>query len=148
MKIQIKKLKPNATLPTCADKSSAGYDLYVLLDKEDGDKVPVFAGETRFFNTGIAVAIPEGYFGGVYARSGLSCKKGGRLANCVGVIDASYRGEVRVALHNDSKIPLTICNGDRIAQLVIQRFEPIEWNEVTELPETERQDNGFGSSGR
>lgn len=148
MKIQIKKLQPNAVLPTCADSLSAGYDLYALLDEEDGDYVKIPDGATRFFHTGIAVAIPEGYFGGVYARSGLSCKKGGRPANCVGVIDASYRGEVCVALHNDSAIPLTIYNGDRIAQLIIHRFEPIEWDEVDELPSTERDTNGFGSTGR
>lgn len=154
MNIKIKRLTNSARLPTNADGQSAGYDLYAdLSDIKVGTftfpgSVDIQPESTVFIHTGIAVAIPDGYFGAIYARSGLSCKQGLRPANCVGVIDASYRGEIIVALHNDSGETRTINSGDRIAQLVIQKFEPIEWTEVAELDNTERADGSFGSSGR
>jgi dUTP pyrophosphatase len=98
--------------------------------------------------TGLAVAIPEGYFGGVFARSGLATKQGLRPANCVGVIDADYRGECTVALHNDTDEKRTVLPGDRIAQLVILPFLAAEFEEADTLPETERGAGGFGSTGK
>lgn len=97
--------------------------------------------------TGLAVAIPDGYFGAIFARSGLSTKQGLRPANCVGVIDSDYRGEVIVALHNDSNDCQTYRNGDRIAQLVIMPYLSASFDEVDELDDTERGDGGFGHTG-
>ena len=98
--------------------------------------------------TGLALAIPAGYFGGVFARSGLASKQGLRPANCVGVIDADYRGECTVALHNDTDAPRTVAPGDRIAQLVILPFLAAEFAEADALDETDRGAGGFGSTGR
>ena len=104
--------------------------------------------ETVKVGTGIAVAIPDGYFGGIYARSGLATKKGLAPANKVGVIDSDYRGEIIVALHNHSTVPQTISQGERIAQLIIQPYTSVEWEEAEELDSTERGDGGFGSTGK
>ena len=90
--------------------------------------------------------IPEGYFGAIFARSGLATKQGLRPANCVGVIDSDYRGEIIVAIHNDTDMPKTITDGERIAQLVIMPYMSIEMNEVDTLSDTERNDGGFGYS--
>ena len=98
--------------------------------------------------TGIAVAIPEGYFGGIFARSGLSAKEGLRPANCTGVVDADYRGEIKVALHNDSEERRVVQPGQKIAQMVVMPFLSVEFEEVTELDETERGKGGFGSTGK
>ena len=97
--------------------------------------------------TGIAISIPTGYFGGVFARSGLSTKEGLRPANCVGVVDSSYRGEIMVGLHNDSNETRIVTNGQRIAQLVILPCPAVELVEVDNLDNTTRNDGGFGSSG-
>lgn len=142
MKIRIKKLNENAIIPTSGSKYAAGYDLYATADA-------TFAPfETIKMSTGIAVEIPEGYFGGVFARSGLATKFGLRPANCVGVVDSDYRGEVIVALHNDSDKEQTIKKGERIGQLVVLPYLPIEFEEVDELEETERGAGGFGSTGK
>lgn len=107
----------------------------------------ILAGQTELIGTGIAVAIPEGYWGGIFARSGLATKQGLRPANCVGVIDSDYRGEVKVAVHNDSLHTREIKDGERIAQLVIlPRFDVI-FEEKKELTETVRGQGGFGSTG-
>ena len=98
--------------------------------------------------TGIACAIPEGYFGGIYARSGLSAKEGLRPANCTGVVDSDYRGGIKVALHNDSKESRTILPGQKIAQMVVQAFLPVEFETVEDLDATERGGGGFGSTGK
>jgi len=143
MKIQIKKLKENAKLPSRGSSAAAGYDLYACL----GGDVTVEPHTTEKIGTGLAVAVPEGYFGAVFARSGLAAKEGLRPANCVGVCDADYRGEYIVALHNDTDIPRTVKCGDRIAQLVILPFLPAEFDEVDELDETARGAGGFGSTG-
>ncbi len=103
---------------------------------------------TTLIGTGIAVAIPEGYFGGVYARSGLSSKEGLRPANCTGVIDADYRGEIKVPVHNDSECSRTISPSQKIAQMIIQPFLSVEYDEVSQLDETARGLGGFGSTGR
>lgn len=144
MKILIKKLSEKATLPTRGSEYAAGYDLYACID-EDAVIAP---GKTVKIGTGISVAVPEGYFGAIFARSGLATKQGLRPANCVGVADSDYRGEYIVALHNDSDEPRTVSNGDRIAQLVVMPFLSCEFEETDELSETQRGSGGFGSTGK
>ena len=141
--VRIKKLKPNAAIPTYGSKYAAGADLYACIDSA----VSVQPGETHLIPTGLAMEIPEGYAGLIYARSGLASKKGLAPANKVGVIDSDYRGEVMVALHNHSKVSATIEPGERIAQLVITPYIMGVFNEVSELDETERGAGGFGSTG-
>ena len=144
MKIKIKKLNENAVLPTCGSEYSAGYDLYAA-----GSYV-IKPHDTQLISTAIAVEIPEGYFGAIYARSGLATKEGIRPANCVAVIDADYRGEIKIPLHNDGIKPThyIVSKGERVAQLVIQPFLKIDWEEVEELSETSRESGGFGSTGK
>ena len=144
MLINIKKLHPAAIIPTSGSKLSAGYDLYACLDSP----VTIRSHKTEKIGTGLSVEIPEGYFGAIFARSGLAAKEGLRPANCVGVADSDYRGEYIVALHNDGDVARTVKNGDRIAQLVIMPFLSVEFNEVAELDETERGAGGFGSTGK
>ena len=112
-----------------------------------GVAAEVEAGQTTMIKTGLSIEIPDGYFGAVFARSGLASRAGLRPANCVGVIDSDYRGEVIVALHNDSDVTRQVEKGERIAQLVILPYLSVEFNEVEELSETERQAGGFGSTG-
>lgn len=142
--INLKKLSDNAQIPTSGSKYSAGYDLYACLDKP----VVIAPHTTQKIGTGISLALPEGYFGAVFARSGLATKQGLRPANCVGVCDADYRGEYIVAIHNDSDEERIIEPNERIAQLVVMPFLPINFSEVDELDETERGDGGFGSTGK
>lgn len=134
-----------AQLPKRADSHSAGYDLYAHIG--DMEEFGIMPGETLMIGTGVHVEIPDGYFGGVFARSGLASKKGLRPANCVGVIDENFRGEIKVALHNDSKEMQVIKDGERIAQLVIIPYATVIFNQVDELEKTERGENGFGSTG-
>ena len=144
MKLNIKKLDSRAVLPAYGSEYSAGADLYACLD----EPVTVNSGEAYLFHTGVAMEIPEGYAGLVFARSGLAVKKGLAPSNKVGVIDADYRGEIMVSLFNHSKEPRVIEHGERIAQLVIVPFLAAQWNEVDELSETVRGEGGFGSTGR
>ena len=144
MKIQIKKLNENATIPTRGSDSAAGYDLYACLENE----VVIGAGETVKIGTGLSIAVPEGYFGAIFARSGLAAKEGLRPANCVGVADSDYRGEYIVALHNDSAVSRVVTPGERIAQLVVMPYLSVEFDEVDALDETERGAGGFGSTGK
>ena len=144
MEIQVKKLREGAVLPTRATELSAGADLYAC---PAGD-TRILPGETVLIPTGIAVAIPAGYAGFIYARSGLSTKQGLAPANKVGVIDADYRGEVCVSLYNQSGQVRIVSPGDRIAQLVIQKVETPAFCEVETLPETKRGAGGFGSTGK
>ena len=144
MTIKVKKTFEGATIPTSGSQYAAGYDLYAHVE---GGSTAIPAGKTEKIGTGICMEIPEGYFGAVFARSGLATKRGLRPANCVGVIDSDYRGEIIVALHNDSDMWETINNGDRIAQLVIMPYLSTEFVEVDELGDTERGDCGFGSTG-
>lgn len=144
MKIGIRKLDEKAVMPTYGSEFSAGADLYAVSDGE----VTIAPGETKFIHTGIALEIPEGYVGLVYARSGLACKRGLAPANKVGVIDADYRGEIMVALHNHSENEEKIAAGERIAQLVIAPFLHAEFEEKEELSATVRGEGGFGSTGR
>ena len=144
LSVAIKKLTPAAQLPLRGSEQAAGYDLRACLEND----VTIAPGATVLVGTGLAFALPQGYFGGVFARSGLSVKQGLRPANCVGVIDSDYRGECMVALHNDSDTPRTVTNGDRIAQLVILPYLAVDFSEVTELDDTQRGEGGFGSTGR
>ena len=144
MKIQIQKLRENAILPTRGSALAAGYDLYACLDTD----VQIAPGKTEKIGTGLAIAVPEGYFGAIFARSGLAAKEGLRPANCVGVADSDYRGEYIVALHNDSDIVRTVTPGERIAQLVVMPFLSVEFEEKESLDTTERGAGGFGSTGK
>ncbi len=142
MKLFFKKLNKNSHTPTYGSPYSAGADLYSV-----DEAVTLAPGESRLFHTGIAVEIPVGYVGLVYARSGLATKKGLAPANKVGVIDADYRGEIMVCLHNHSDKEQTVDAGERIAQMVITPFLTCEYEETDELSETVRGDGGFGSTG-
>ena len=146
--MKIKLLSSNAKLPTRGSAEAAGYDLYSV------DTISIGPGETQLVHTGLAIEIPENFWGGIYARSGLATKKGLRPANCVGVIDSDYRGEIMVALHNDNSSIQYIDAGDRIAQLVfhpVVKVLPDEsgeiWQVVAELSDTNRGEGGFGSTG-
>lgn len=144
MKIEIKKLKDNAKLPTRGSEYAAGYDLYACID----EAVTIAPHTTEKIGTGLSVAVPNGYFGAIFARSGLAAKEGLRPANCVGVADSDYRGEYIVAIHNDTDEKRKIEPYERIAQLVIMPFLEAEFEEVTNLSETERGSGGFGSTGK
>ena len=147
MRIHCKKLHENAILPTRGTALAAGVDLYALLP--DGQESAAVPPQGKYlFPTGIAVEIPEGYVGLVFARSGIATKRQLAPANCVGVIDADYRGECTVALHNDTDAPRTVAPGDRIAQLVILPFLAAEFSDADTLDETDRGAGGFGSTGR
>ncbi len=142
MKVNIKKLTENAVIPRYGSEYSAGADLY-----STDEDVKIAPGETKLIHTGIAVEIPEGLVGLIYARSGLASKKGLAPANKVGVIDSDYRGEVMVALHNHGSEIQTVSVGERIAQMVIAPFVKAEYCEVSELSDTARGTGGFGSTG-
>lgn len=142
--VNIKKLKETAVLPTYGSDYAAGADLYACME----EAVAIEPGATEFIKTGIALEIPAGYAGLIYARSGLACKKGLAPANKVGVIDADYRGEIMVALHNHSGQAVTVEQGERIAQLVITPYLTAVFKEVDELSDTVRGEGGFGSTGR
>lgn len=144
MLIKVKKLRDNAALPSRGSAAAAGYDLRACLDAP----VTIAPGETKMVGTGLSIAVPEGYFGAVFARSGLAAKQGVRPANCVGVCDSDYRGEYTVALHNDSAVPCEICSGDRIAQLVVIPYLELDFQEAQELDVTARGAGGFGSTGK
>ena len=143
MNVNIKKLKENATIPTRGSRYCAGYDLYSCLL----EPVTIQPGETAKIPTGLAVEIPKGYAGLIFARSGLSTKKGLAPANKVGVCDSDYRGEYIVALHNHSNQSAVVNHGERIAQLVVVPFLEVDFVEVDALSETDRGDGGFGSTG-
>ncbi len=145
LEVQIKKLKATAKVPTRGSANAAGYDLYACLDDES---VAIKPHSTVKIGTGLAVAVPDGYFGAIFARSGLAAKEGLRPANCVGVADSDYRGEYIVALHNDTDFEKTVKNGERIAQLVIMPYLSVEFSETDELDKTERGAGGFGSTGK
>lgn len=144
MKILIRKLREDAVIPTRGSEYAAGYDLYACLD----EPAVIAPHETVKIGTGISAAIPEGWFGAVFARSGLASKQGLRPANCVGVCDSDYRGEYIIAVHNDSEETRIVNCGDRIAQLVIMPFMSAEFELSDTLPETVRGEGGFGSTGR
>lgn len=144
MKIEIKKLRENAKIPTRGSEYAAGYDLYACID----EAVTIMPHTTEKIGTGLSIAVPNGYFGAIFARSGLAAKEGLRPANCVGVADSDYRGEYMVAMHNDTDAVRTILPDERIAQLVVMPFLEAEFEEKEELEKTERGSGGFGSTGK
>lgn len=143
-KIPVKKLKPNAVLPTYGSAWAAGADLYACLDAP----VVIDPGKTVFIPTGLAMEIPVGYAGLIYARSSLGTKRGLAPANKVGVVDADYRGEFMVALHNHGSESQTIAHGERIAQLLVTPVITPGFTEVEALSDTVRGTGGFGSTGK
>lgn len=143
MKIPVKKLRPNAILPTFGSQEAAGADLYACLE----EAITIAPGETAFVPTGLAMALPKGTVGLVYARSGLACKRGLAPANKVGVIDSDYRGEFMVALLNHGTQPQTIAHGERIAQLVLTPILIPQYDFADDLDDTDRGTGGFGSTG-
>ena len=141
--VNIKKLKANAALRVYSSAAAAGADLRACLEED----VIIRPGKTEMISTGLAMEVPEGYAGLIYARSGLASKRGLAAANKVGVIDSDYRGEIMVALHNHSEEAAVISHGERIAQLIITPYLTAEFTEKEVLEETERGFGGFGSTG-
>lgn len=142
--VPVKKLNPEAVMPTYGSEYAAGADLYACIE----ESVNFEPGETRLIHTGLSMEIPAGYAGLIYARSGLASKKGLAPANKVGVIDADYRGELMVALHNHSNVTVSIEPQERIAQLVITPYLTAHFEETDQLSDTVRGAGGFGSTGR
>lgn len=143
MKVNIKKLNQNAIIPSYGSEYAAGADLYACIE---GDvDIPPHA--TVLIPTGVALELPVGYAGLIYARSGLATKKGLAPANKVGVVDCDYRGEVKVSLHNHSEVSQTVSAGERVAQLIIAPYITAQFVLCDELSETVRGEGGFGSTG-
>ena len=142
--IKVKKLRENAILPTYGSAEAAGADLYACLEAD----VTIAPGKTAFIPTGLAMELPRGCAGLIYARSGLACKRGLAPANKVGVIDSDYRGEFIVALHNHGDDEQTVSNGERIAQLIITPVLTPAYEETGRLSDTDRGMGGFGSTGK
>ncbi len=142
--IPVKKLRPNAILPTYGSAEAAGADLYACLEEE----ITIAPGETYFVPTGLALEVPKGCAGLIYARSSMGAKRGLAPANKVGVIDSDYRGEVRVVLLNHGSQPQTIQPGERIAQMIITPVLTPAYEEVEDLSDTDRGTGGFGSTGK
>jgi len=142
--IRVKILREGAKLPTYGTAEAAGADLYACLD----ETVSIHPGETKFIPTGIALEVPKGCAGLIYARSGLACKQGLAPANKVGVVDSDYRGEIIVALHNHGTMVRTVENGERIAQFVITPVLQPVYQVVQNLTESLRGEGGFGSTGK
>jgi dUTP pyrophosphatase len=142
--IKVKKLRPGAQLPTYGTAFSAGADLYACLE----EPVTIAPGETKKIPTGLAMEIPVGFAGLIYARSGLGTKQGLAPANKVGVVDSDYRGEFMVFLHNHSAETRTVSHGDRVAQLVVTPVFTPGFEETDELTDTARGAGGFGSTGK
>ncbi len=141
--IRVKKLDPAAILPTYGSEEAAGADLYACLTTA----VTIAPGESAFIPTGIAMEVPKGCAGLIYARSGLACKRGLAPANKVGVIDSDYRGQIVVVLHNHGTEPQTIGHGERIAQMVITPVLTPSYVEADDLTDSDRGSGGFGSTG-
>ena len=147
MNIKVKRICEEAKLPTRGSEKAAAYDVYACLPDKNA-LVTIMPHQTMLIGTGLRIAPPEGFYVGVYARSGLSSKEGLRPANCVGVIDEDYRGEYLVAVHNDSEVTRSVRHGDRIAQILLQKRYDMDFEEVDELDATGRGDGGFGSTGK
>ena len=143
-KIRVKRLRENAIMPTYGSAEAAGADLYACLS----ESVTIQPGESVFIPTGLAMELPRGYAGLIYARSGLACKRGLAPANKVGVVDSDYRGEFLIVLHNHGSVAQTIAHGERIAQVVITPVFTPGFTEVEELSDTDRSAGGFGSTGK
>ena len=147
MSVEVKfvKVKEGAIVPSRGSSFAAGYDLYACMNHES---ISLPAHQTAKIGTGLAIQPPVGYFGAIFARSGLATKNGLRPANCVGVCDEDYTGEYIVAIHNDTDDYNVIKNGDRIAQLVFLPYLDVEFKEVDYLDKTDRGSGGFGSTGK
>ena len=143
MKIKCKVLNDRAVIPTRGSEQAAGYDLYSVYDHE----IVIEPHETVKIGTGLSFELPNGTFGAIVARSGLATKKGLRPSNCVGICDSDYRGEYIIALHNDTDEPQIIAPHERIAQLIIMNYNPVEFDVVDTLTDTSRGEGGFGSTG-
>ena len=143
-KVRVQLLREGAVIPSYGSAFAAGADLVACTDVP---QTVLQSGETKFIPTGVAMEIPEGYVGLVYARSGIACKRGLAPANKVGVIDSDYRGEILVALHNHSDLPQTIERGERIAQIVITPYLAVQFEQADTLTDTARGEGGFGSTG-
>ena len=139
MKVRLKKVFAEAKTPTRANDSDAGYDLY------SAECMPITPSTRQAVCTGICVEIPKGYYGRIAPRSGLALKAGIDVLG--GVVDSGYRGEIKVILINLGEGMLSVMEGDRIAQLIIEKCEDVEWEEVKSLDDSERSSSGFGSSG-
>lgn len=144
--MKIMKIYDDAILPTRGSAEAAGYDLYARL--KEHETLQILPHQTTKIGTGIAIECPKGYFAGIFARSGLATKQGLRPANCVGVVDSDYRGEIIVAIYNDSDEIRYIENGDRIAQMILIPYIPMTFVETDELSESGRGQDGFGSTGK
>lgn len=142
--IRVKKLSEKAILPTYGTPYAAGADLYACLELP----VTIQPGQTAWISTGIAMEVPEGCAGLIYARSGMACKRGVAPANKVGVVDSDYRGPITVVLYNHGNEPQTICHGERIAQMIITPVLTPAYIEADELTDTVRDASGFGSTGK
>lgn len=142
--IKVKKVRQQAVLPTYASEMAAGADLHACLS----EPIIIQPGESAFIPTGLAMEIPVGCAGLIYARSGMACKRGLAPANKVGVVDADYRGEIMVVLHNHGKEAQTVSHGERIAQLLVTPVLTPSFFEVPELSDTQRDGGGFGSTGK
>ena len=142
--VRVKKLKDSAILPTYGSAEAAGADLYACLE----EPVQIKPGASVFIPTGLAMEVPKGCAGLIYARSGLACKRGLAPANKVGVVDSDYRGEFMIVLHNHGTEIQTISHGERIAQLVITPVLTPAYEEVSDLSDTVRATGGFGSTGK
>lgn len=142
--VKYKRITETAIVPTRGSAQAAGFDLYADTEKD----IRMFPGEVVEFFTGLALEIPDGFFGAVYPRSGLATRLGLRLSNCVGVIDSDYRGNIGVPLRNDSRKTVTVKAHERIAQIIIQECPYVILAEAQELSETKRGEGGFGSTGR
>ena len=139
--IEVQRLKQNATIPTNANLTDAGFDLYVCTEKE----IILNPKESKLIPTGIAMALPRNHAGLIWDRSSMGVKGIHRFA---GVVDSGYRGEIKVCLYNSNDRPYTINSGDRIAQILIQKVDNFYLREVVDLNETDRGSGGFGSSGK
>lgn len=144
MIVKYKKLNDLATLPTRGSDYAAGYDLYAATEYD----ILINPHTTVKIDTGLSIELPHGTFGAIYPRSGIATKRSLRCANCVGVIDEDYRGSIVVAVHNDSDITQVVSAKERIAQLIVQKYEDVEFKEADELSDTERGTGGFGSTGK
>lgn len=142
--INVKKLNSFAKLPTKGSSDAAGYDLYAATNKT----IDIAPHSTVKVGTGLSFELPQGTFAAIFPRSGIATKRGLRPANCIGVVDADYRGEVIVALHNDTDEMQSIEPRERIAQIILLPFIEMKFNEVDTLSETTRGDGGFGNSGK
>ena len=144
MKVRVNKVSSTAVLPSRGSSSAAGYDLYADLPEE----IQIRPHETVTVDTGLQFELPEGYFAGIFARSGIAAREGLRPANCVGICDSDYRGNYMVALHNDSNEVRTVKVHEKIAQMIVMPYMMLEFEEAEELSTTARGEGGFGSTGK